>query len=83
VASLKKELEPLGVPVHTVRLADRGPKDAMIRSVRTAGAAVAHQPLAVTVEIACSGGLGCSEVPVVARELRYDVEPAELASGVA
>ena len=73
----------LGAPVHTVRLVEEAPRDASIRSIRTSGATVAHQPLALTIEIGCSGGLTCGEVPVTLRELRHGVEPFVLASGVA
>jgi uncharacterized membrane protein len=73
----------LGVPIHAVQVADTTPKDASIRKVSTAGAAVAHQPLALTIEIGCAGGLLCGEVPVTVRELRYGSEPALLAQGVA
>jgi len=81
--SVKSAVGGLGVPVHSVRLAETGPKDASIRAVRTAGAAVAHQPLSLTVEIGCSAGLDCGSVPVAVRELRQGVEPAVLASGTA
>jgi uncharacterized membrane protein len=73
----------LGVPVHTVRLAERGPPDASVRAVRAAGAAVAHQPLSLTIEIGCSGGLACADIPVTVREHRQGVAPATLASGTA
>ncbi len=81
--SLRRTLGSLGVPVHTVRLSEKGPKDASIRSVRAAGAAVAHQPLSLTIEVGCSPELDCSNVPVAVRELRQGVEPAVLASGTA
>ncbi|MCA9630415.1 MAG: hypothetical protein KC766_22245 [Myxococcales bacterium] len=73
----------LGVPVHTVRVGEKAPRDASIRAVKTAGAAVAHQPLALTIEIGCDGGLVCGDVPITVKELRQGVEPALLASGVA
>ncbi|HWZ89773.1 MAG TPA: VWA domain-containing protein, partial [Polyangiaceae bacterium] len=73
----------LGARIETVRVTDHAPPDASIRSIRTAGATVAHQPLALTIEIACSGGLACGDVPVTARELRHGVEPFVLATGVA
>ncbi len=59
----------LEVPVHAVPVTTHVPADASIRDVRTAGAAVAHQPLQLRVEVGCSGGLGCDRVPIVAREL--------------
>jgi uncharacterized membrane protein len=72
-----------GIPVHTVGVEDHAPPDAAIRSVKAAGAAVAHQSLALTVEVGCSGGLSCNMVPVTVTELRSGVEPALLASGEA
>lgn len=81
--SLKRTIGALGVPVHTLSVLKDAPKDASIRSVRMAGAAVAHQPLALNVEIGCAGGLPCQDVPVTVRELRSGVEPATLATGVA
>ena len=72
-----------GVPVHTISVLQEDPPDVSIRSVRAAGVAVAHQPLAITVEVGCSGPLECSRVPVRIRELREEVGPATLASGVA
>lgn len=76
-------LGPREIPVHTVRVAERAPKDAAIRSVRAAGAAVAHQPFAVRVEVACSGGLACGTISVVARELEDKGAPEVLARGKA
>ena len=73
----------VGIPVHTVNVERRPPPDASIRSVKAAGAAVAHQALALTVEVGCSGGLSCNLVPVTVTELRSGVEPAVLASGEA
>jgi uncharacterized membrane protein len=82
-AALRDAVGSLGVPVHTVSVADETPNDASIRGVRAAGVAVAHQPLAVTVEVGCAGELDCRTVPVRIRELRDGVPPAELATGVA
>jgi uncharacterized membrane protein len=72
-----------GIPVHTVSVEGRAPPDASIRSVKAAGAAVAHQALALTVEVGCSGGLSCGLIPVTVTELRSGVPPALLASGEA
>ncbi|MDX2054365.1 MAG: glutamine amidotransferase [Polyangiaceae bacterium] len=72
-----------GVPIHTVSLAEKDPPDVAIRAVRAAGAAVAHQPLALTIEVSCTGGAQCHEIPVEVRELRYGVPKALLASGKA
>ena len=82
-AALRDAVGALGVPVHTVSVTDDTPNDASIRGVRAAGVAVAHQPLAVTVEVGCAGELDCRKVPVRIRELRDGVPPAELATGVA
>jgi uncharacterized membrane protein len=82
-AALRELSSSLGAKVHTVSVAEKAPRDASIRSVRTSGATVAHQALALTIEIACTGGLTCGEVPVTARELRHGVEPFVLASGTA
>lgn len=79
----RSALGTLEVPVHTVALATSAPTDASVRSVKAAGAAVAHQPLSLRIEIGCEGGLDCDSVPVVARELREQGEPTMLASGTA
>jgi uncharacterized membrane protein len=76
-------LGALQIPIHTVSLADTAPRDASIRRVLAAGAAVAHQPFSLRIEIGCDGGLSCGDVPVVARELREKGEPTDLASGTA
>ena len=76
-------LRGLKVPVHTISLASAAPPDASIRSVRAAGAAVAHQPLPLTIQIGCDGGLACEDLTVSARELIDGGPPALLASGVA
>jgi uncharacterized membrane protein len=80
--ALKRAFGP-GTPIHTVRAARNAPKDASVRAVRAAGAAVAHQALALTVEVGCSPGLDCGSVPVTVRELRQGSEPAVLATGIA
>jgi uncharacterized membrane protein len=82
-ATLRRAMNELGVPLHTVSLVDQAPADASIRAVRAAGAAVAHQPLALEIDVGCTGGLSCGELPVVVSELRHGVAPAELARGVA
>jgi uncharacterized membrane protein len=81
--ALKASLGALSIPVHAVSLATDEPRDASIRKVLAAGAAVAHQPFSLRIEIACDGGLSCSDVPVVARELREQGEASVLASGTA
>ncbi|MBI4701087.1 MAG: hypothetical protein HY744_08005 [Deltaproteobacteria bacterium] len=65
----------LAAPIHTVALARSARPDASVRAVRASGAAVAHQPFSVSVQVACSGGLRCGDVPVVAREL-HQTRPA-------
>jgi uncharacterized membrane protein len=81
--ALRGLLPGKGVPVHAVAVAEREPKDASVRAVRTAGAAVAHQPVSMTVEVGCSGGLSCESLPVAVRELLDGAPPALLSSGVA
>jgi uncharacterized membrane protein len=86
-ASSERALEALGgalgVPIHTVATTRDSPKDASIRRVVAAGAAVAHVPLPLRIEVGCAGGLSCDELTVTARELRDDGPPALLASGLA
>lgn len=82
-AALRDAVNALGVPLHTVDVSQKVPNDASIRGVRAAGVAVAHQPLAITVEVGCAGEIECDRVPVRIRELRDGVAPVELASGVA
>ena len=74
---------PAAPVLHSVALETEEIPDASIRAVRAAGAAVAHQPLALTVELGCSGGLSCDQVPVRVRELRRGNDPLTLASGTA
>ncbi|WP_437596320.1 glutamine amidotransferase [Sorangium sp. So ce590] len=82
-AATRAALEGLDVPVHTVAVATESVRDASVRAVRTSGAAVAHQPLSLRIDIGCSGGLACDAVPVVARELREQGAPTTLATGTA
>jgi uncharacterized membrane protein len=70
------------IPVHTVSLLENAPPDVSIRKVQAAGAAVAHQPLSVTVEVGCSGGVSCSRVPVTIKELLSGEPPTTVASGI-
>jgi uncharacterized membrane protein len=81
--AILEAMHGLQVPVHTVSLASSAPPDASIRAVRAAGAAVAHQPLPLTIQIGCDGGLPCEDLTVSARELIEGGPPALLASGVA
>jgi uncharacterized membrane protein len=82
-ASLRALGDALRVPIDAVATTRDAPADASVRRVSAAGAAVAHVPLPLRVEVGCAGGLACDEVPVTARELRDDGPPALLASGVA
>jgi uncharacterized membrane protein len=82
-AAVVEVLRGLRVPVHTVSLARTSVPDASIRAVRAAGAAVAHQPLPLTIQIGCDGGLVCEDLTVSARELIEGGPPALLASGIA
>ena len=82
-ASLRALGDALRVPIDTVATTRDAPADASIRRVSAAGAAVAHVPLPLRVEVGCAGGLACDELTVTARELRDDGPPALLASGVA
>jgi uncharacterized membrane protein len=75
--------ESLHVPIHAIATSRTAPADASVRKVAAAGAAVAHVPLPLRVEIGCSGGLSCDELTVTARELREDGPPALLATGLA
>jgi uncharacterized membrane protein len=81
-AAVLDALRGLRVPVHTVSLARTSPPDASIRAVRAAGAAVAHQPLPLNIQIGCEG-LACDDLTVSARELIDGGPPALLASGIA
>ncbi len=81
--SLRALGEELRVPIHTIATSKSSPPDASIRRVAAAGAAVAHVPMPLRVEIGCGGGLSCDELTVTARELRDDGPPALLASGLA
>jgi uncharacterized membrane protein len=84
--STKEALAALGhdlkVPIHTVATTRSSPPDASVRRVSAAGAAVAHVPVPLRVEVGCAGGLSCDELTVTARELREDGPPALLATGL-
>jgi uncharacterized membrane protein len=82
-ASLEALGRSLHVPIDTVATTREVPADASVRRVSAAGAAVAHVPLPLRVEVGCAGGLVCEETTVTARELRDDGPPALLASGIA
>jgi uncharacterized membrane protein len=82
-AALRALGDALHVPIHTVATTRDAPADASVRRVSVAGAAVAHVPLPVRIEVGCAGGIACDEVPVTARELRDDGPAQLLASGTA
>ncbi|MGH7271870.1 MAG: vWA domain-containing protein, partial [Polyangiaceae bacterium] len=82
-AKLRALGEEMRVPIDTVATTQGSPADASVRRVSTAGAAVAHVPLPLRVEIGCAGGLACGDIVVTAEELRDDAAPAVLASGIA
>ena len=82
-AALRAMAASLRVPIDTVATTASAPADASIRRVSAAGAAVAHVPLPLRVDVGCAGGLACDELTVTAHELRDDGPPALLASGVA
>ncbi|MGH7295100.1 MAG: VWA domain-containing protein, partial [Polyangiaceae bacterium] len=82
-ASLEALGQALHVPIDAVATTREAPPDASVRRVSTAGAAVAHVPLPLRVEVGCAGGVPCDELTVTARELRDDGPPSLLASGVA
>lgn len=81
--TLRALADSLRVPIHAIATTRDVPADASIRRVAAAGAAVAHVPMSLRVEIGCAGGLACSELTVTARELREEGPPAVLASGLA
>ena len=57
----------LGVPVHTVATTKTSRPDASVRRVGTPGAAIAHVPLPLRVEVGCTEGLACDGLTVTAR----------------
>lgn len=82
-ADLRALGERLGAPINTIRVAETAPPDASIRRAATAGAAVAHQKLALELTIGCSGGLSCDELPITVEELLHGEPPALLTQGSA
>ncbi len=56
--------------ISGVAIGEGSPPDAAVRSVSFVGAAVAHQPMPLRVEIGCTGGLSCGDLTVTVRELR-------------
>ncbi len=82
-ATLRAIGDVLHAPIAAIATTRDSPADASVRRVSAAGAAVAHVPLPVRVEVGCAGSLACDALTVTARELRDDGPPAILASGVA
>jgi uncharacterized membrane protein len=82
-ANLRGLGHALRVPIDAIATTRTVPADASVRRVSAAGAAVAHVPLPLRVEVGCAGVLACDELSVTARELRDDGPPAVLASGIA
>jgi len=78
---LQAAFAALGAPVHTVAVATSTVRDASVREVRAAGAAVAHQPVRLTVSVACTEDLPCGSVPITVHELVEAGSPLALASG--
>ncbi len=76
------ELAQRKLPVTFVPTAVESPNDVSIRKVEIAGAAVAHQPFSLGVELGCHG-LSCEELPVTVRELIDGADPVELGRGKA
>jgi|HubBroStandDraft_1064217.scaffolds.fasta_scaffold01358_4 uncharacterized membrane protein len=83
LSSLQALGDVLHVPIHAVATTRTVPPDASVRRVSAAGAAIAHVPLPLRIEVGCAGGLACDELEVAARELRDDGPPILLASGTA
>jgi uncharacterized membrane protein len=83
LAALQALGEMLRVPIHAIATTRDVPADASIRHVAAAGAAVAHVPLPLRIDVGCTGPLSCDELTVTARELRDDGPPALLATGLA
>lgn len=81
--ALRALADELHAPVHTIATTRAEPSDASVRHVGLAGAAVAHVPLPLRIDVGCGGGLACEELTVTVRELREDGSPALLASGLA
>jgi uncharacterized membrane protein len=72
-----------GVPIHAVDIGGDAIPDASIRTLSGLGQAVAHQSFSLRVQVACSGGLSCREVPVYVRELERGKKSRELAQSMA
>lgn len=70
------------IPVAFVPTAEEAPKDVSVRRVEVAGAAIAHQPFSLALEIGCHD-LPCDGLPVTVRELIDGGEPVELGRGKA
>jgi uncharacterized membrane protein len=82
-ATLRSVGDLIHAPLFSIATTRAAPRDASVRRISMAGAAVAHVPLPIQVEIGCGGGLDCGRLPVTAHELTGDGPPRELATGVA
>ena len=83
VVSLRALGAALHAPISAIATTRNAPADASVRRVSAAGAAVAHVPIPVRVEVGCAGPIACDELTITARELRDDGPPAVLATGKA
>lgn len=70
-----------GLPVHTVSVVRRMPRDIAIRAVQSSGTAVAHQAFPLTIEVGCQPENDCPDVRVVVRELLENAAPQAVGQG--
>ncbi len=80
---LAQSIGKLDVPIHTVGIALRDARDATVRHVGLSDAVVAHQAVSLRVDVACTGGLECGDITVVARELHLSSPAQKRAAGTA
>jgi len=83
VSSSSIPSEIAGIPIHSVNVGGEPQPDASIRSIDSLGEAIAHQPLSLKVEVACSGGMQCGKIPVTIRTLERGVPAHEISTLVA
>lgn len=81
-ATLRQSFGTLTVPIDAIATTRSAPADVSVRHVGAAGAAVAHVPLPLRVDVGCAGSVPCDALNVTARELTDDGPPSLLASGV-
>ena len=82
VASMRQAFGALNIPIDAIATTHDAPADVSIRHVDSAGAAIAHVPLPLRVDVGCAGNVACDALNVTARELTDDGPPSLLASGV-